>query len=144
MIGWAGWLMLSLLLSSSSLNYAIMTTEVNTLNVLGTPLESCCLDPLTGWYRDGHCRTDQSDRGLHLICAQVTEEFLEYSRCQGNDLVTARANFPGLKAGDGWCLCVSRWLEALAAGVAPPIRLESTHVKALNYVSLEVLRAHAL
>ena len=121
-----------------------MTTEISTLNVLGTPLESCCFDPMTGWYRDGHCRTDESDRGLHLICAQVTEEFLEFSRCQGNDLVTPRGSFPGLQPGDSWCLCVSRWQEALVEGVAPPVRLESTHIKALNYLSIEVLRQHAI
>lgn len=115
-------------------------------NVLGTPLETCCTDPLTGFLRDGCCRYSPQDPGLHLICAQVTAEFLEFSRARGNDLSTPvpEWGFPGLVPGDRWCLCVQRWQEALAAGVAPPVVLEATHISALEFVSLEDLRAHAI
>ena len=114
-------------------------------NVLGGELECCCREPLTGFYRDGYCRTGAGDHGLHTVCARVTREFLEFSLVRGNDLVTPRPEFgfPGLKPGDGWCLCVSRWDEARQAGCAPPVVLEATHVSALEFVELEVLRAHA-
>jgi uncharacterized protein len=113
-------------------------------NVLGTPLEVCCTQPLTGFYRDGVCRTGADDRGTHVVCARVTAAFLEFSRAHGNDLVTPRAEFrfPGLKPGDCWCLCVLRWREALLSGVAPPVRLERTHEVALEFVTLEDLKAH--
>jgi uncharacterized protein len=116
------------------------------LNVLGTDLETCSLDPLTGYFRDGCCNTDEHDRGLHVVCARVTREFLDFSTRRGNDLVTARPEFgfPGLKPGDRWCLCAMRWLEALAAGVAPPVVLESTHQRALAVVTLEQLKAASL
>ncbi len=115
-------------------------------NVLGTDLHSCCRDPLTGFYRDGYCRTGPGDTGLHSVCARVTAEFLEFSRRRGNDLVTPRPeyDFPGLKPGDGWCLCVTRWQEALEAGCAPPVDLEATHASTVEFVTLEELRAHAL
>jgi uncharacterized protein (DUF2237 family) len=115
------------------------------LNVLGTDLEPCSLDPLTGYFRDGCCNTDQNDRGLHVVCARVTREFLDFSTRRGNDLVTARPEFgfPGLKPGDRWCLCAMRWLEALAEGVAPPVVLESTHERALAVVTLDQLRSRA-
>ncbi len=114
------------------------------LNVLGTPLVPCSYDPLTGYFRDGCCRTDESDTGSHLICARVTAEFLEFSRHLGNDLVTPRPEwrFSGLKPGDRWCLCAARWRQALLAGVAPPVVLECTHQRALEYVSLEDLQRH--
>ncbi len=114
-------------------------------NVLGTPLQACCSDPLTGFYRDGYCRTGPDDRGLHTVCAVMTAKFLAFSRAAGNDLSTAipEYGFPGLQAGDRWCLCVSRWAEALAAGEAPSVVLEATHVQALEFVSLEDLQAHA-
>lgn len=112
-------------------------------NVLGSELEACGLDPVTGFYRDGCCNTGPQDSGLHLVCARVTSEFLEFSKGRGNDLTRATPHFPGLSAGDRWCLCVSRWVEALEAGVAPPVVLEATHVSALEFVELEVLRAHA-
>jgi len=117
-----------------------------TLNVLGTPLACCCLSPLTGFYRDGDCRTGPQDVGRHLVCAQVTAEFLAFSVSVGNDLSTPRPEyqFPGLKPGDKWCLCVLRWKQALDAGLAPPIVLAATHQKALEYVDLAVLSAHAL
>ena len=113
-------------------------------NVLGHDLRCCCTDPLTGFYRDGYCRTGPGDTGLHTVCAQMTEEFLDFSCSRGNDLGTPQAGFPGLKEGDRWCLCVTRWQEALEAGVAPPVDLEATHSSALEFVSLEELRAHAL
>jgi uncharacterized protein len=116
------------------------------LNVLGAPLETCSLAPLTGWHRDGCCHTDERDAGLHTVCAVVTREFLEFSRAAGNDLSTPRPEygFPGLSPGDSWCLCAARWEEARAAGVAPPVRLAATHQAALLMVRLEDLRAHAL
>lgn len=114
-------------------------------NVLGTPLEVCCLSPLTGFYRNGMCETGPDDRGVHVVCAQVTEEFLRFTKAQGNDLSTPVPyfDFPGLKPGDRWCLCASRWQEALSAGVAPPIILESTHEAVLKYISLAQLQEHA-
>src|SRR3954471_484301 len=104
-------------------------------NVLGTQLRCCCLRPRTGYFRDGFCRTDASDRGMHFVCAEMTQEFLEFSRAQGNDLMTPvpEYQFPGLKPGDRWCLCVTRWTEALEAGVAPPIILEATHAATLEF-----------
>ncbi|SHI43747.1 DUF2237 family protein [Aquimarina spongiae] len=114
------------------------------LNVLGTPLEPCCYAPMTGYFRDGFCRTIQEDTGTHVVCAIVTEDFLEYTKSKGNDLSTPLPywNFPGLSPGDKWCLCVSRWLEVERVGKAPNILLEATHAKALQYVSLEVLRKY--
>lgn len=115
-------------------------------NVLGGTLETCSTDPMTGFYRDGCCHTGAGDMGRHVVCAQMTEAFLRYTRAQGNDLSTPMPtyNFPGLKPGDRWCLCASRWKEALDDGVAPPIILEATHAAALDYVSLEQLKEHAL
>lgn len=114
------------------------------LNVLGTPLLPCSYDPLTGYLRDGCCRTDESDTGSHLICARMTAEFLEFSRMLGNDLITPRPEwrFRGLQPGDRWCLCASRWRQALLAGLAPPVILECTHQKAVEFVSLEDLQRH--
>lgn len=115
------------------------------LNVLGTELQACSFDPLTGYLRDGCCQTDASDRGSHLICAKVTQEFLLFSLERGNDLMTPHPEwrFAGLKPGDRWCLCAIRWTEAFAAGVAPPVVLECTHQNALQWASLEQLQAHA-
>ena len=113
-------------------------------NVLGGELELCSLDPLTGWYRNGCCDTGGDDLGVHVVCAQVTDEFLEFSKAQGNDLSTPQPGFDGLRAGDRWCLCASRWQEALDAGVAPPVVLEATHLQALEWVSLDDLRRHAV
>jgi len=115
-------------------------------NVLGGALEICCVSPMTGFFRDGSCNTGGGDFGAHVICAQVTQEFLDYTKAQGNDLSTPVPgfNFPGLKPGDRWCLCASRWKEALDDGIAPPVVLESTHVAALEYVSLEELKQHAV
>jgi uncharacterized protein len=115
-------------------------------NVLGGPLACCCLSPRTGFYRDGHCRTGPMDVGSHTVCASMTAEFLAFSRSRGNDLVTPRPEFefPGLSPGDRWCLCVSRWVEAQRAGVAPPVILAATHERALDMVSIEILQAHAI
>ncbi|MEM1057881.1 MAG: DUF2237 domain-containing protein [Verrucomicrobiota bacterium] len=115
-------------------------------NVLGTDLEICSESPCTGFYRDGKCHTGSDDLGQHTVCAEVTLEFLEFSRQMGNDLSTPRPElrFPGLKPGDRWCLCRARWEEALAAGMAPPIVLEATHVSVLEFVPLETLQAHAV
>jgi uncharacterized protein (DUF2237 family) len=116
------------------------------LNVLGTALVPCSYDPLTGYFRDGCCHTDASDRGTHVVCARVTQAFLDYSRERGNDLITPRPDmrFSGLKSGDRWCLCALRWLEAYQAGVAPPVVLESTLDRALEYIDIELLQAAAL
>lgn len=105
-------------------------------NVLGTTLKSCCTDPLTGYFRDGNCRTGAMDGGSHVICAIMTEEFLTYTKDRGNDLSTPRpeVGFPGLKPGDGWCLCALRWKEAYEAGYAPEVDMEATHEAALNYI----------
>lgn len=118
---------------------------MNASNVLGGPLQACSYDPLTGFFRDGCCRTDASDHGTHVVCARVTADFLAFSISRGNDLSTPRPDwrFAGLKPGDRWCLCVRRWLEALEAGFAPPVVLEATHASALEHVSLDVLKAHA-
>ncbi|WP_152049274.1 DUF2237 family protein [Tautonia marina] len=115
-------------------------------NVLGSNLESCSLDPVTGFFRDGCCHTGADDIGLHLVCAEMTGEFLEFSRRRGNDLSTPmpQYGFPGLKPGDRWCLCVERWKEALEAGMAPSVVLEATHISALEFVSIEELKAHAI
>lgn len=115
-------------------------------NVLGNPLESCCTSPITGYYRDGFCHTGPDDSGSHTVCAKMTAAFLSFSKKIGNDLSTPRPEygFVGLKPGDKWCVCVSRWEEAFMAGVAPPIVLEATHERALDVVELAELRAHAL
>lgn len=115
-------------------------------NVVGTELEMCCNNPMTGFYRDGFCRTGQSDYGVHIVCAEMTAEFLEFSKNAGNDLSTPvpEYQFPGLVPGDRWCLCVSRWKEAFEAGVAPKVHLEATHLSSIEFVSLEDLKAHSV
>jgi uncharacterized protein (DUF2237 family) len=126
----------------------LILAKNNTLekNVLGTQLQACCYEPKTVFYRDGFCITGPEDVGTHVVCAIMTEEFLTYTKMQGNDLSTPRLEwqFPGLKAGDKWCLCVSRWLEAKNAGVAPKVDLKATHIKALEFASLELLEAYAI
>jgi uncharacterized protein (DUF2237 family) len=115
-------------------------------NVLGGQLELCSVDPLTGFYRDGCCNTGSEDLGVHTVCTQVTAEFLEFSQGRGNDLSTPHPEmgFAGLQPGDRWCLCASRWAEALEAGQAPPVYLAATHAASLEWVSLDDLQAHAL
>lgn len=116
------------------------------LNVFDEPLEPCGTDPVTGFFRDGCCNTSGQDGGSHTVCAVLTEEFLEFSRARGNDLVTPRPEFgfPGLKPGDRWCLCASRWAEAERHGAAPPVNLRATHRRALERVPLETLRRYTL
>jgi len=115
-------------------------------NVLGEPLAHCCSVPLTGFYRDGYCRTGNEDPGRHVVCAVMTDAFLEYSAARGNDLATPRPefDFPGLAAGDRWCLCAQRWVEALDAGVAPRVALTATHEAALEIIELNKLKRHAI
>ena len=115
-------------------------------NVLGKPLENCCLSPRTGFYRTGKCETGPSDQGLHLVCAVMTRDFLEFSLIRGNDLMTPvpEYQFPGLQPGDHWCVCVERWKEALEAGVACPVVLAATHISSVEFVSLEELQQHAV
>lgn len=116
------------------------------VNVLGDKLQACCYQPMTGFYRDGYCNTGPQDYGVHVVCAIMTDEFLNYSSSCGNDLVTPnpRYNFPGLKAGDQWCLCASRWKEAEEAGVACPVKLEATHINTLKIIELETLKKYAV
>ncbi len=115
-------------------------------NVLGTELKCCCMKPLTGFYRDGFCKTGAEDRGSHTICVRVTSEFLTFSKSRGNDLSTPRPefNFPGLVDGDKWCLVAMRWQEALDANHAPDVVLEATHESALQFVRLEDLRKYQI
>jgi uncharacterized protein (DUF2237 family) len=115
-------------------------------NVLGGPLVPCSLDPLTGWFRDGCCRTDEDDHGVHTVCVEMTMEFLLFSKSLGNDLSTPmpQHGFPGLRPGDRWCLCAPRWKEAYEVGMAPRVVLHSTHERTLDVVSLEDLLAHAV
>ena len=111
-------------------------------NVLGTDLECCCTDPMTGFYRNGKCDTGPDDRGQHTVCVEITDDFLEYSKAVGNDLSTAmpQYQFPGLKEGDRWCLCMMRRIQAYQDGVAPRIFLEGTHLSVIEFVDLETLR----
>lgn len=115
-------------------------------NVLDGSLIACSMSPLTGFYRDGCCKTGMEDTGTHTVCAQITNEFLAYTKSRGNDLETPipAYNFPGLKEGDYWCLCVLRWKEALKVGKAPKIKLEATHIKSLEFVELTVLKEYAI
>jgi uncharacterized protein (DUF2237 family) len=115
-------------------------------NVMGGPLLPCSVAPITGFFRDGCCNTGPEDLGLHVVCAEMTADFLTFSHARGNDLSTPRPElgFAGLQPGDRWCLCAARWDEARRAGAAPPVLLEATHVAALQVVKLEDLRAHAL
>ena len=115
-------------------------------NVLGTKLETCSDDPVTGFFRNGCCDTNSDDLGMHTICVEVSDEFLAFSKQAGNDLSTPMPQymFPGLKEGDRWCLCLSRWLQALEAGMAPRVYLAATHVSVLEHVEMDVLRQYAL
>ena len=115
-------------------------------NVLGTELKICCTSPMTGFYRDGFCRTGTDDTGRHTVCILATEDFLEFSKAAGNDLSTPRPEyaFPGLKDGDKWCLVAMRWQQAFEAGMAPQVFLEATHESALEFIKLEDLRRYAV
>jgi uncharacterized protein (DUF2237 family) len=149
----AGWLIqlkLFLIILVALLNMnegkAKMSSNGDPKNILGKPLEVCSVQPLTGFYRDGFCRTGQDDHGSHVVAAVVDQKFLDYTKSKGNDLQTPNPlfRFPGLKPGDRWCLCAVRWREADEAGVAPPVILEATHEKALKFLSLEKLKAHQI
>ena len=124
----------------------IQKTGQQDLNVLGEPLADCSHSPRTGFFRDGCCRTGPHDLGSHVVCAVLTSRFLEFTASRGNDLSTPRPemDFPGLKAGDRWCLCALRWREAMEAGCAPPVVLESTHERALDVVPIGTLQEHAV
>ncbi len=115
-------------------------------NVLGTELQTCSTDPMTGFYRDGCCNTGASDMGLHIVCIEATADFLEFSQAAGNDLSTPieAYGFPGLVPGDRWCLCVQRWKQALDAGMAPRVNLQATHISSLEFVDLEDLQNHQI
>ena len=123
-----------------------MDNDQTALNVLGQALAPCSHDPMTDFFRDGCCRTREDDTGSHVVCARMTQAFLAFTRARGNDLGTPRPewDFPGLQPGDRWCLCALRWKEAFEAGVAPPVLLESTHIRALDVLSLEQLQACAV
>ena len=120
--------------------------KIQQINVYGDYIEECCSNPITGFYRDGFCRTDKLDRGLHVVCAKMTEDFLSFSKSKGNDLSTPKPefNFPGLKEGDSWCLCAERWKEAYECGFAPKIYLRKTNKKALNVIDIYTLKNFAL
>ncbi len=120
--------------------------QEESLNVLGTPLEPCCTNPMTGFWRDGYCNTGLMDEGVHTVCVVITDEFLEFTQAAGNDLSTPMPEygFPGLNAGDCWCLCASRWVEAYHHGKAPRVKLKSTHRRTLEFVELAVLQEFAL
>ncbi|USE38750.1 DUF2237 family protein [Endozoicomonas sp. SCSIO W0465] len=115
-------------------------------NVLGLVLETCCQEPVTGFFRDGFCHTHPDDQGGHTVCAHMTDEFLQYSLSKGNDLITPweEWGFPGLKAGDRWCLCAARWIEAYEANAAPPVYIRATHINTLKMIELAVLKQHAI
>ncbi len=118
----------------------------NNKNIHDKPLKSCCTDPMTGYWRDGYCRTAQEDQGTHVVCAIMTQEFLDFTKSRGNNLSDPipAYNFPGLKPRDKWCLCILRWLEAEKAGKAPKLDLEATDIKALDYTTLDLLKQYAI
>ena len=115
-------------------------------NVLGETLESCSTDPITGWFRDGCCNTDENDRGLHTVCVKVNDEFLKWCKEAGNDLIIPHPEygFPGLKDGDKWCVCANRWLEAYENGKAPMVYLRKSHQKSTSIIDIEILKKYAL
>jgi hypothetical protein len=123
----------------------VSASAAEALNVLGEPLALCSCQPMTGWFRDGHCRTHGTDLGRHTVCCVMDERFLGYTRAQGNDLSTPMPayDFPGLKPGDHWCVCASRWLEAYEDGMAPPVLLDACEESTLAVIPLELLRSHA-
>ena len=116
------------------------------VNVYNKPLKVCCMQPMTGFYRNGCCDTSAADSGMHTVCVIITNTFLSFSKAVGNDLSTAKPeyDFPGLKEGDQWCLCASRWLEAYNAGMAPKVKLLSTHIRTLDIIDLDMLEAYAI
>jgi len=125
---------------------ALVMEMYDSVNVFGDPLQACSADPLTGFFRDGCCNTNEQDQGSHTVCVEVTEDFLTFSRERGNDLSAPveEFGFPGLNPGDRWCLCAARWLEAQKAEKAPRVYLQRTHIRALEIVPLELLRQFAV
>tara|TARA_B110000438_G_C15488643_1_gene510459 strand:- start:101 stop:481 length:381 start_codon:yes stop_codon:yes gene_type:complete len=123
-----------------------MSEEISQKNVLGEDLEPCSKDPITGWFRDGCCNTDNLDRGVHTVCAKLTNKFLEWSKNSGNDLITPHPefNFPGLKEGDCWCVCAATYAQSIEAGTACKVFLKRTNYKTLEIVSLEKLKLYAI
>ncbi len=121
-------------------------TNIKAINILGTELQRCSVNPMTGFLRDGCCNTNHLDKGIHTVCAILTDEFLQFSLSRGNDLVTARPeyDFPGLKAGDRWCLCALRWKEAYEAGVATPIDPHASHQKSLELIDINILKQYVI
>ena len=115
-------------------------------NVFGEEIDTCCESPITGFFRDGFCHTDDTDKGVHTICVSMTEDFLEFSKSKGNDLSTPRPkfNFPGLKEGDSWCLCAERWVEAYEVSMAPKLYIKRTNLRTLDIVPLEILKKFAI
>jgi uncharacterized protein (DUF2237 family) len=116
------------------------------INVFGEALKTCGENPMTGFYRDGKCNTCNTDAGSHTVCIEISQEFLEYSRFKGNDLSTPRPefDFKGLTPGDSWCVCASRWLEAVETNMAPRVHLQRPHIKALDIVPIEILKKYAV
>ena len=123
-----------------------MSEQIDQKNVLGEKLEKCSEDPLTGWYRDGCCNTNDVDHGIHTVCAKVTKTFLEWAKNSGNDLITPHPefNFPGLKEGDSWCVCAGTFAQSIEAGTACKIYLKKTNHKTLNIIPLEILKKYAI
>lgn len=133
--------------TNSSSGYAPLegyTNSSQATNALGGELQICGTDPMTGWTRDGYCKTDENDTGTHTVCAEVSDEFLHFTKQRGNDLSTKRGSFPGLKSGDKWCLCALRWKEAFDEGEAPPVKMEATNSATLKYVKLDNLKDNKL
>jgi len=124
---------------SAALKPRTENSTVSDLNVLGAPLEVCSINPVTGWFRDGYCRTDSADYGVHVVCATMTQKFLTFTKSKGNDLSARRGGFPGLNPGDRWCLCAERWREAMLSNTAPLVVIKSTHEKTLQVNSLQEL-----
>jgi len=129
-------------LTEACMGYSWGRQRLQQKNIYDDPLEICSLDPITGWYRDGYARTDNNDRGLHVVCATMTQEFLDYTKGMGNDLSTPRPWFPGLKPGDRWALCAVRWFQAQRAGKAPMVKLNATNKKALTIVPRRLLEQY--
>ena len=126
--------------SKITISGSTLKNSVQQSSVRGVPLETCSLEPLTGFFRDGYCRTADEDYGSHTLCAQVTREFLEFTKSRGNDLSTPRGrSFPGLKPGDYWCLCALRWMEGFQMGKVTPVKLKATNEKALKAVPMDIL-----
>jgi len=123
-----------------------MFKKKGSINVFGKPLETCCNDPKTGFFRNGLCDTCKEDQGVHTVCILATKKFLEFSKASGNDLSTPHPElqFPGVKPGDRWCLCAIRWKQAYDSGMAPPVFLESTHIETLKLVELNMLQQYAI